>query len=341
MAQDKMPQARIRESFMRCLAIFFWAIAVASSGWAQQQPDSNHAGTGATTSIDVPRSSVDKLGPGDVIAISVYDSPELTRNVRVDAEGKIRLPMVRQHIQAAGLIPDEIEKAIAAALIDEQVLVSPIVTVTVVEQHSRPITVLGAVRGPTTFEATGNVTLLEAIMRAGGIANTAGAEILVTHPAARGDDQSIPLTERFPVHSLMDVSSPISNVKLEGGETIRVPEAGQVWVVGNVKRPGPFQITNDSESSVIKAMALSGGLDSYSSGTAYIYRTDGNTGRENEIPIPIKKIVARKSPDVPLYGNDMLYVPSVTGERISAKAFGIATGLGIALTFLMIYVLQQ
>ena len=94
----------------------------------------------------VPRSSVDKLGPGDVIAISVYDSPELTRTCSRDAEGKIRLPMVRQHIQAAGLNPDELETAITAALVDEKVMVSPIVTVTVVEQHSRPITVLGAVR---------------------------------------------------------------------------------------------------------------------------------------------------------------------------------------------------
>jgi polysaccharide export outer membrane protein len=247
--------------------------------------------------------------------------------------------MVRQHIRAEGLIPDDFEKAIAAALIDEQVMVSPIVSVTVVERHSRPITVMGAVRNPTMFEATGNVTLLEAILRAGGIAENAGSEILVSHPTSSGD-KSIDLTERYPVHALMDVSDPTPNLRLEGGDIIRVTEAGQVFVVGNVKHPGTFPITNGSESSVLRIMTFAGGLDSFSSHTAYIYRTDGVSGRKNQIPIHIKKILTLKSPDVPLYGNDMLYVPSVTGERVSAKAFALATGLGLALTFLLLYVVQ-
>jgi polysaccharide export outer membrane protein len=85
----------------------------------------------------------------------------LTRNVRVDADGDVRLPMVRQHIRAAGLLPAELENAIAAALIDEHVMVDPIVSVSVVEYHSRPITVTGAVKSPTTFQATGSVSLLK------------------------------------------------------------------------------------------------------------------------------------------------------------------------------------
>jgi polysaccharide export outer membrane protein len=323
---------------MKWLAIILLAIAAAGSGTAQQQPDQNHADTVAAAPGSGFKTAVQKLGKGDVINVSVYEAPELTRNVAVDADGNIRLPFVRQHIHAVGLIPDELEKVIADALIEEQVMISPIVMVTVVEQHSRSISVIGAVRNPTTFQVGGTLTLLEAIIRAGGVSEGAGENILVSHPSPSGD-RSIGLTERIPVRSLMDPSDPAASLPLEGGETIRVPVAGQVWVVGDVKRPGVFTVSG-SGSTVIRAMALIGGLDSFASRTAYIYRTDESNGRKNEIPIPIKKILARKSPDLPLYGDDLVFVPNVTGERIGAKTFEIAVGVGLAITGLLLYLIQ-
>jgi protein involved in polysaccharide export with SLBB domain len=111
MGMDRMQQAGIRESFMRCLTISLLAIAVASSVSAQQQDTSrSHAGSGATTFSDSFNLPVEKIGRDDLIGITVYDSPELTRTVRVDSEGNIRLPMVQQHIKAAGLYPAELEK---------------------------------------------------------------------------------------------------------------------------------------------------------------------------------------------------------------------------------------
>jgi polysaccharide export outer membrane protein len=333
----RMPQASIRESFMRCLTISLLAIAVASSVSAQQQAAPDRMGAGATSFSEGSNLPVEKIGPDDLVGIAVYDAPELTRTVRVDAGGDISLPMVQQHIKAAGLYPAELEKAISTVLIQENVLVDPVVTVSVVEYRSRPITVVGAVRNPVTFQATGTVTLLEAITRAGGLAENAGPEILVSHPPSSTDDKSITLTERIPARALLSVEDLASNLKLEGGDIIRVPEAGRVFVVGNVKKPGMFTITDGSESSVLKALALSDGLDTYTGRIAYIYRIDGS-GRKNEIPIEVKKILARKSPDVPLYANDMLYIPNSAGLRVSAKALEIAlgTGLGVA-TLLLLY----
>ena len=335
---------------MNFFAFSLPAILFASSISAQQQQvTSNQNGTESTTISEGPKStttsegpnlSIGKVGRDDLIGISVYDAPELTRNVRVDGEGNIRLPMLRKRIQAAGLLPEELEGAIATALVDEHVLIDPVVTVSVVEYHSRPITVVGAVRNQTTFQATGTVTLLDAITRAGGITNNAGAEILVNHSASSADGTSTPLIDRIPVHSIMDATNPSSNLKLEGGEVIRVPEAGQIVVVGNVKHPGAFPITNDSESSVMKIMALTGGLDSFTSGTAYIYRIDGTSGSKNEIPVEIKKIMARKSPDVPLYGDDMLYVPTANGTKVTARVLGITVGVGLAVASLLIFVVQ-
>ena len=106
-----------------------------------------------------------KIGSNDLIAISVYDSPELTRTVRVGADGAIRLPMLKQALAVEGRMPEEVETIIAAALKDEQILIDPFVTVTVAEYHSRPVSVMGAVRTPVTFQAASPVSLLDALAR--------------------------------------------------------------------------------------------------------------------------------------------------------------------------------
>src|SRR5579862_4514171 len=70
-----------------------------------------------------------KIGPRDLIAIQVYDSPELTRSVRVGADGLIRLPMLRQRIKAEGLMPGDLETVLCQALEEEGIIVDPLVTV--------------------------------------------------------------------------------------------------------------------------------------------------------------------------------------------------------------------
>jgi polysaccharide export outer membrane protein len=335
---DRMPDAGIRESFMRCLTISILAMAVASSVSAQQQANPNRAGTGATSFNEGSNLPVEKIGNDDLVGITVYDAPELTRTVRVGSDGTIRLPMLRQHIPAAGLYPAELETAITAALTDGNVLVDPIVTVSVVEYRSRPISVSGAVKKPVTFQATGSVTLLDALAQADGLADNAGAEILVSKKSSATNDKSATLIQRIPVRGLMGGEDPALNLHLEGGEDIRVPEAGRVFVLGRVKKPGSFFITDGSESSVMKALALSEGLDTFPSHSAYIYRIEGSTGGRNEIPVDLKKIMDRKSPDVALMANDILYVPNASGARASLKVLETSIGLAAVFGSAMIYV---
>lgn len=321
---------------MRCFAVCLLALVVALSAGAQRVSSSPSGDS--FTAVPVNPDLTDKLGNNDVVGISVYDSPELSRSARIDSQGNIRLPMVQQPVHAAGLTPLELENAISTALVDEHIMVNPVVSISVVEYHSKPITVAGAVHAPITFQATGPIALLDAITRAGGISENAGSEILVSHPSAA--DSSIVLTDRIEIHALLDGSNSAANPLLLGGENIRVPEAGRIFVVGNVKRPGPFLVTDDSESSILKALSIAGGLDSFSSHTAYIYRVDGSTGHKNEIPVDVHKIMARKSPDVPLFANDMLYVPNATGARVSAKTLEVVAGVGLATAGLIVYVLR-
>ena len=259
------------------------------------------------------------VGANDLVSVSVYDTPELSRTVRIGADGFMRLPMLKRRIKAQGLMPSELESAIAEALQAEKLIVDPYVTVTVAEYNSRPISVAGAVRQPVTFQATGPVTLLEAITRAGGLAPEAGAEILVTRLQPSREGVTSTLVQRILVKGLIDGADPALNIVLNGGEEIRVPESGKIYVIGNVKLPGAFPVGDGTESTVLKMLALSQGLMPYAAKEAYIYRREGN-GNKSEIPIPLTKIMERKAPDMPLLANDILYVPDNKGRRLTLGA---------------------
>jgi polysaccharide export outer membrane protein len=323
---------------MKCLGVPLLAIALANLGMVHAQETANHGSAAATTFSEGSNLPVERIGRDDLVGITVYDAPELTRTVRVGSDGDIRLPMVLQLIPAAGLYPAELETAIVAALTKENILVDPVVTVSVVEYRSRPITIAGEVRSPMTFQATGTVTLLDAISRAGGLTENAGAEILVSKPSSDANAKTVALLQRIPVRGLMDGTNPALNLHLEGGEDIRIPEAGRVFVLGRVKRPGSFFITDGSESSVMKALALSEGLDTFPSTKAYIYRVEGGSGGRSEIPIQLKNILNRKSPDVPLMANDIFYVPEASGKRASLKVLEASIGVGTALAVVLLSV---
>ncbi len=266
-----------------------------------------------------------KIGADDLLAISVYGSPELTRSVRVSAEGQIRLPMLARPIAAAGFVPREIESAIAEALRAEKILVDPVVMVTVAEYRSRPISVAGAVKRPLTFQAFGSVTLLDAITRAEGLAPEAGAEILLTRAAG-----GAPCTQRIPVKALFAGDNPSLNPRLAGGEEISVPVAREVYVAGSVKNPGAFSLKDASDTTVLKVLALAGGLIPFAAHDAYVYRRKPGADTKDEIPIALSRIIARKAPDVTLEGDDILYVPDSKGRRLSATALERIAGFGAA-----------
>jgi polysaccharide export outer membrane protein len=271
-----------------------------------------------------------KIGPNDLLSISVYGAPELTRTVRVSAEGFIRLPMLKQKVNSQGLMPSEVEEKIAAALSSEQILVDPVVTVNIAEYHSRPISVAGAVKIPLTFQALGKTTLLEALTRAQGLSSDAGTEILVTRPAPTPG--GISRVERIPVKGLIDLADPLLNVTLEGGEEVRVPQIGRVFVVGNVRRSGAFKIEDGFGLTVLKALAMAEGLMPYANKQAFIYRRSDavsaavSASPQQEVAIDLRKILDRKMPDVALSANDILYIPDNRTQRLTMSTIDRAIG---------------
>lgn len=285
-----------------------------------------------TTRLPLPQEAAINLpaqpaGPSDLLLVTVYNQPALSRTVRVSTDGFIRLPMLKQKINAAGLLPGDLEAAIAHAYQAEGILVDPQVTVNLAEYHSRPIQVGGSVRKPITFQAESPMTLLEAINRAEGLTDLAGPEILITKSEIASDGKKkTGMTQRVTVKALFESGDESANLVLTGGEEVRVPEAGRVFVVGNVKKPCQFPI-KQGEATVLQALAYSEGLLRYSTKTAYIYRREGN-GQKNEIPVELKKIIDRKVPDVRLLADDILYIPENEKKRMSMTALTTLVTVG-------------
>jgi polysaccharide export outer membrane protein len=277
--------------------------------YGQQNDNSPNRALG--TPSDGANLPIQKIGPQDLLAIQVYDAPEFTRSIRVLDSGEIRLPMMKDKIKVDGLFPEDIATLIQDQLKREHLLIDPFVTVTVSEYHSRPISVTGAVKNPTIFQAIGDVSLLDALAKAGGPADNAGGELIVTRPNGPNGAQSV---QRIPIKALNDGSDPSLNVKLHGGDSVKVPIVGTVVVAGNVKVSGIFPVQDAGTTTVMTAIAQAQGLGDYKPDIVYIYRPD-DQGVKHEIPVPLKEILKRKTPDVTLQARDVLYVPDANGKK--------------------------
>ncbi len=275
-----------------------------------------------------------RLGPGDLLSLSVSDCPDLTKSFRVNQAGFLKLPLLKDPILAAGKQPEEIEDEVQRALIRDEILVQPVVSIAVLEYRSVPVSVMGAVKKPITFQAVGNVTLLDALARAEGLTQEAGPEVLVTTPRPAGETGPA-LVQRISVNGLMIEADPALNIRLHGGEEIRVPTAGKVYVVGSVKKPGVYPLQEGNDSTVLTMLAMAEGQLAYIKSVAYVYRREGGKGGRDEIPVELKKILDRKSPDFQLMANDILYIPDNRSQRLTNTiidrivGFGTATGTGI------------
>lgn len=153
------------------------------------------------------------IGNGDLLSVSVFDVPELSREVRVSQSGSISIPLVPTRLHVAGLTELQAQQVIADVLQADGLVSHPEVAVFVKEHLSKPITIVGAVAHPMVYEADRSVTLLEALAQAGGISNDAGDTIIVTRPrpafvmipvtpapssAAPGSASSEPVTSEAP-----------------------------------------------------------------------------------------------------------------------------------------------
>ena len=132
---------------------------------------------------NIPKSQIHDyvIGDGDLLSISVFDVPELTRDVRVSQTGTISIPLVPVRLEVTGLTEVQAEHKISEVLESNGLVSHPEVGVVVKEHKSQPITIVGAVSHPMVYETDHPVTLLEVIAQAGGVSNDAGDTAIISH----------------------------------------------------------------------------------------------------------------------------------------------------------------
>lgn len=264
-----------------------------------------------------------KLGPGDLIEVSVFGVPDLSTKARVSSAGEVYLPLI-DYVHVAGLTTDEAQEVIQKRLEDGGFVRSPHVSIFVDESASQAITVLGEVARPGAYPAIGERKLFDLLSLAGGLSDKAGREVTVVH---RGDPEH-KVHLQLPRNLAEDTTD---NVEIEPGDTIIVSRAGIIYVVGDVGHPSGFLI-EDETLTVLKALALAGGSTRTSAlnKTKILRQTPSGV---HEIPVELKKILHAKAPDVALMNGDVLFVPGSAAKaaayRTADAAMSMTTALGV------------
>ena len=208
------------------------------------------------------------LGPGDVLRVSVYDNPDLSQEVTIEADGAFSYPLIGR-VQAAGLSVPQLEGFLAKRLAAGY-LVSPQVGVTVTQHKSQQVYVMGAVGKPGPYALQRQTTLLEALSAAGGPTPDAGFEVILTHAA---DKRALPSSTskvsaaangqpalRVSLEQLMAGGVP-QPIPLQDGDVVYVPAATFIYVTGEIQRPGRYRLEKDT--TIHKAVTLAGGFTKF------------------------------------------------------------------------------
>ncbi|HKS08330.1 MAG TPA: polysaccharide biosynthesis/export family protein [Pyrinomonadaceae bacterium] len=273
-----------------------------------------------------------RIGPGDVLDIRIYNRPQLSREaVRVEGNGMIRMPLIETEIQASCQTEGELAKEIATRYTKYYRNLQ--VDVFIKEYHSRQVAIIGAVNDQSRFELQRRVRLLELLTFAKGTSVKAGQTINIVHStnispckqATENEDNAA-----FSSFKLGDVlaGKPESNPYLEAGDIVTVPEADQVYVVGNVFMP--LTIPLREPVTLTRAIAMAGGLKQDTrKDKIRVLRQEPGTSVRKEITVDLYAIEKKRSEDLALAPNDIVDVPTSAGKSFLRSLIqGVVPGVG-------------
>lgn len=266
------------------------------------------------------------IGSGDLVEVALFDAPELSGRFRVDEKGDVQLPLVGAvHVQ--GLTADGAAKLIQQRYVAAEILKpeSSEASVFIQEYANQGITITGEVKSPGVYPALGVRMLNDVVTAAGGVTATADSHVIITHR----DDAAHPLTVEYNPTALKPV---IPQVQILPGDSILIPRAGIVYIVGNVAKPGGYVLDGRNTLTVEEAMGLAGGGGHAAKlQKAELVRSLPD-GRKEMIDIAVNQIFAGKAPDVALKDQDILYVPTDTRKLVLEQAISSALNIGTQFT---------
>jgi polysaccharide export outer membrane protein len=280
-----------------------------------------------TDSKDVPdQSAMTRLGLGDLLEVNVYNVPELASKVRVSNAGDVYLPLV-DYVHVDGLTQEEAQTLIEKRLSDGGFVRSPHVTIFVDEAASQGVTILGEVSKPGIYPDTADHKLYAVISEAGGFSSAASRKIAILRR-----NRPEPIRIELPRNLADDTTG---NIDIQPGDTITVPRAPIIYVVGDVGRPAGLLVDNGS-LTVLQALALAGGTNRTAklSAARIIHKSPGGM---SETKVEIKKMLEAKVPDVTLQADDILFIPVSSGKVLANRTFEAAMSAATAVTIYTVH----
>jgi polysaccharide export outer membrane protein len=267
-----------------------------------------------------------RIEPGDLLSVNIYDTPEFTDVYRVDPSGNLTLPLCGK-VKVEGLTATEVARLLESTLKDAQVLNHPQVNVDVQQYAGQYVTVLGEVASPGRVTAIGPTKLSEILAQVGGLTPIAGTRIRIRH----GEDDSGPELEAH--YSRSETNQQTGSILVRPGDTVVVPRAGIIYVLGAVFHPGGYVMQEDGKLNVAEALALSGGtvLQAKTEGLRVIRRNPDGTVLD--FSLSYDGIAKGTQTPLELQAQDIVYVPM---SKLKA-ALSDATGIISAATSAAIY----
>ncbi|MGA9722979.1 MAG: polysaccharide biosynthesis/export family protein [Candidatus Binatus sp.] len=240
------------------------------------------------------------LGSGDVVTVMVWGHPELSGKRTIGPDGEIQLPFVGS-FRVAGLNADDASGKLTSALREDYL--NTAASITVDSYNSNQVIVLGNVAHQGVLIFAGTPTLLEALAMAGA-APTKNNEAAMPVRCAiiRGRDRILWIDLR-PLTKGTDISL---NIPLHRNDLVYVPDPDDelVYVMGQVKNPGPYPLT--ANMSFLEALARAGGpIDSAQQGKIVLARPSKNT----EQVVDLENSVEQGGTNYKLEAGDIVYVP--------------------------------
>nr|WP_297351712.1 polysaccharide export protein EpsE [uncultured Caldimonas sp.] len=193
------------------------------------------------------------LGPGDVIRVNVFQSPDLSLEARVSESGAITYPLLGQ-VQVGGISVVQAEKRIADGLRSGNYVKQPQVSILVVQVRGNQASVLGQVNRPGKYPLElANTRLTDLIAMAGGV-STAGADVIVVTGVRNGK----PFRKEIDLPSIFMGGKTADDMVMQNGDVAYVDRMPTIYIYGEVQRPGALRLERDM--TVMQALATGGGL---------------------------------------------------------------------------------
>jgi polysaccharide biosynthesis/export protein len=268
------------------------------SGIATRPP----AGSPEQNVTSPANSSALAIGPGDEVEVTVYGAPDLSEHTRVSADGNIFMPLIGD-VRIAGLDSGEAAEAIETQLQQNHIVNDPQVSVYVKEYTSSGISVSGEVAKPGFYSAVGPHRLFDILQDAGGPTDRASNKVVISHRDQDPKDATTLYISKDPAEMAA------SNVVLKPGDTVVVPRAGIIYVLGEVNRPGGYVLNATGGITILQIVAVAGGPTHVASpGKTRLLRRTENGFQEQQIDV--KKLLRGKANDIPVRDQDILFVPT-------------------------------